>query len=91
MAVGRHEDNEDQEFPGKKGEKRNGCIEVLIPGRFSPIRGSLASCAIEGNGFAIEALETIRRLEAGEPVGRRYCEQLNGFLAKYSPAPPTAR
>ena len=55
-------------------------IDVLIPGRFSSIRGALASCAIEHNQFAIDALETIRRVEADEPVGPRYVKRLNEFM-----------
>jgi hypothetical protein len=56
-------------------------IEVLIPGKCSMIRGALATCAIEGNQFAIDAIETIRRVDIGEPVGARYAKQLNEFLS----------
>lgn len=55
-------------------------IAVLIPGPMSPERGALASCAIEGNQFAIDALETIRRVEAGEAVGAKYVKRLNRFM-----------
>lgn len=55
-------------------------IDILIPGKFSPIRAALSSCAIEGNQFAIDALETIRRAEAKEPVGERYFRALNNWL-----------
>ena len=60
-----------------------GTIEVLIPGRLSSIRFALATCAIEGNQFAIDALETIRRVEADESVGPRYAKALNDYLTKY--------
>lgn len=56
-------------------------IDVLIPGKFSTIRAGLSSCAIEGNQFAIDALETIRRVEAGEPVGATYVIRLNNWLS----------
>jgi hypothetical protein len=55
-------------------------IDVLIPGPLSPIRAALSSCAIEGNQFAIDALETIRRVENHEPVGARFVQVLNEFL-----------
>lgn len=55
-------------------------ITVLIPGPLSPLREALASCAIEDNQFAIDALETIRRVEVGEPVGERYAKALNDFM-----------
>jgi len=57
-------------------------IDVLIPGPLSPWRAVFATCAIEGNQFAIDALETIRRVEHGEPVGPRYAEALNQFLSR---------
>lgn len=60
-------------------------IEVIIPGPLSPLRGALASCAIEGNQFAIDALETIRRVEAGLPVGERYARALNAFMQAEAP------
>lgn len=53
-------------------------VEVLIPG--AAMREALASCALSGNRFAIEALETIRRASAGEPVGERYVKALNAFV-----------
>jgi hypothetical protein len=55
---------------------------VIVPGPLSTIREAMHSCAIEGNRFAIEALETIRRVEAGEPVGQRYVTALNDFMRK---------
>ena len=58
-------------------------IEVHMPGPFSTTRAALSSCAIEGNQFAIDALETIRRVEAGEPIGLRYAEALNGFVQQH--------
>jgi hypothetical protein len=57
-------------------------INVLIPGPFSTCRAALSSCAIESNLLAIEALETIRRAEAGEPVGARYVNQLNWIMRR---------
>lgn len=36
------------------------------------LRESLASCAIEGNRLGEICCETIRRLDAGEPVSDRY-------------------
>jgi hypothetical protein len=57
-----------------------GVVDVICPGHFSAIRAALSSCAIEGNQFAIDALETIRRAEVGEPVGLRYAERLNRFM-----------
>ena len=63
-------------------------VEVLIPGPLSPLRGALSSCAIEGNQFAIDALETIRRIEAGEPVGAVYAERLSKFCWEWEGAGP---
>lgn len=55
-------------------------ITVLIP---SPIQiEALASCAIEGNRWAAQLLETVRRVKAGEPVGARYVAELNAFVEK---------
>ena len=59
-------------------------VQCRIPGIGSPVRGALSSCAIEGNTFAIEALETIRRVECGEPVGLRYVEALDEIMEKAS-------
>lgn len=61
-------------------------LDVLIPGPLSSIRYALSTCAIEGNQLAIDALETIRRVEAGEPIGKRYADALNGYLTKYHAA-----
>ncbi len=56
-------------------------IEVIVPTPFdAAVWHALSSCAIEGNGFAIDAIETIRRVKAGEPVGVGYVERLNGFM-----------
>jgi hypothetical protein len=55
-------------------------IEVIVPGRYSTVRAALSSCAIENNQFSIDALDTIRRIEADEPVGPRYVRQLNRFM-----------
>lgn len=63
--------------PGKRKT-----IEVLIPGPFSPLRDALSSCAIEGNQLAMEILETMRRVERGEPVGEKYARQINEFLRR---------
>jgi len=46
----------------------------------SPIREALDTCAVRGNRLAIDALETIRRLETGEPVGERYLRRLEMVL-----------
>jgi hypothetical protein len=53
---------------------------VVYPTRFNPVRGALASCAIEGNSFARQLLETIRRIDNDEPVGLRYVTDLNRFM-----------
>ena len=58
----------------------NKTVYVLIPSPLSVVRGALASCALSGNQFAIDAMETIRRVEAGEPIGERYATALNDFM-----------
>jgi hypothetical protein len=57
-------------------------IDIIIPGKFSAVRAALSSCAIENNQFAIDALETIRRVENGEPVGQRFAEELNRWMKR---------
>lgn len=59
-------------------------IDICIPGICSLTRASLSSCAMAGNKMAIECLETIRRVEAGEPIGLRYAKQLNKVMG-YEP------
>ncbi len=64
-------------------------IEVLIPSPFNAaVWHSLSSCAIENNQFAIDALETIRRVKAGEPVGLIYVQRLNAFMQKHCDTAP---
>lgn len=53
---------------------------AAVPALSSPIREALLSCASRGNQLAIDALETIRRLEAGEPVGDEYRRRLEMLL-----------
>lgn len=56
-------------------------IEVIIPSPFnSAVWNALSSAAIENNQFAIDCLETIRRVKADEPVGRVYAHRLNDFM-----------
>lgn len=55
-------------------------MEVIIPGMMSSVRAAPSSAAIGGNQFAIEALETIRRIEHGEPVGIMYVNRLNNWM-----------
>ena len=54
--------------------------DVLIPARHSSLRDAMGSCALAGNPLAVELLYTIRRLEAGEPVGAGYVKQLERFM-----------
>lgn len=44
--------------------------------RWATLKGCVASCAIEGNTYAQELVETMRRLESKEEVGERYLIQL---------------
>lgn len=55
-------------------------IDVLVPGPMSEIRAALSSCAVSGNTFADQLLETIRRAENHEPIGERYAKDLNKFV-----------
>lgn len=55
-------------------------MKILFPSKFSPVRGALSSCAIEGNAYARQLLETIRRIDNGEEVGKRYLLDLNHFM-----------
>ncbi len=66
---------------GQSKTRDTATIEVLIPSPFNGvILGALSSAAIENNQFAIDALETIRRVKAGEPVGLIYVHRLNDFM-----------
>ena len=53
-------------------------VSIILPD--AELREGLARCAEERDQLAVECLETIRRIEAGEPVGVRYAEQLNEFM-----------
>lgn len=53
-------------------------MKVYLPD--PALREALASLAIDGNRVAITALETVRRIEAGEPVGKRYADALNALV-----------
>ena len=62
-------------------------IDVLVPGAMSFTRAALSSCAIENNQLAIDALETIRRVEVGEPVGEHYARRLNWLMLEMGDKP----
>lgn len=59
-------------------------IEVIIPSSFNPAWHASSSCAIEGNQFAVDALETIRRVKFGDAIGIVYAERLNEFMRRQS-------
>lgn len=58
-------------------------MTAILPGLFSNARAALHSCAIEGDTLAIQILETVRRIEAREPVGELYVLEMNDFMRKY--------
>ena len=68
-------------FKGPVHGKKPTESDVIIPARDSIIYQAIEKCAGAGNKVAIECLDAILKIEAGEPVQESQVMQLKGMLA----------